>query len=516
MFPRFQGVSNVSRTIPRCLSFFVRRLHGPSLAYAATTFAAILIDSLFKFYYVKIFLIRYKITDSWFNMAQVVFMIWNAVNDPLFGYLQDNSSPSSIFRVRRKSILYGAPLFALSFVTFWFPWDTGGSWLVGLHLMTSLCFYDALYTFVLLAQCALFAEMSTAHEDRLRLVLYSQVASLLGSWSVMASDLISSGLANFSAFQLSTVVIAFISWGGFTVTGLNAKTEVAQISDAVCIMKGSPPPKEPSEFFSKESTVPRVEPPSSSIYKQTLEILRQPNFLSFVFMNFLQISHVTFHSNFASIFLDILLPSDVISARTRSIFSGSLFICPQILVLCLSCLLRSHGSYWVVRYSFCFKIVLSGCLGFLSLSSWLLAFRSETRALLLLLFIVCDSAAGTATFSTFNLLVSDVIDDDMKVNKRASPLSSTIFGTNALITKPAMSLAPMLVIYLLNPFGFEAFKMESKTIMQDVDTFNELKYATLHLIWAWPLIIGCLQYLVFLPYNLRSSHHNVVAKHVES
>lgn len=29
-----------------------------------------------------------RITNSWFNTAQVVYMIWNAVNDPLFGYLQ--------------------------------------------------------------------------------------------------------------------------------------------------------------------------------------------------------------------------------------------------------------------------------------------------------------------------------------------------------------------------------------------------------------------------------------------
>ena len=48
-----------------------RRLHFASLAYAATTFAATLIDSIFKFYYVKVFLIKYQVSDYWFNVAQV-------------------------------------------------------------------------------------------------------------------------------------------------------------------------------------------------------------------------------------------------------------------------------------------------------------------------------------------------------------------------------------------------------------------------------------------------------------
>lgn len=33
-----------------------------------------------------------------------------------------------------------------------------------------------------------------------------------------------------------------------------------------------------------------------------------------------------------------------------------------------------------------------------------------------------------------------------------------VFGTNALFTKPAQSLAPMLVVTLLNKFGYEDLK----------------------------------------------------------
>jgi len=476
-------------------------VHTPSLAYASTSFAATLIDSICKFYYVKIFLLHYKVSDYWFNIAQVIFMIWNAVNDPLFGYIQDNSN-SRIFRVRRLSIQYGAPLFVISFITFWIPWATDGSWVVGLHLIMSLCLYDTLFTFVLLAQCALFAEMSIKHEDRLRLVYYGQIASLLGSWSVAACEFFSSSLSDFTSFQFATVVFALISWFGFHCTGKYAVTEVAQLRN----IKLSP-----AAEINQHNAVAREKGAFHSIMKQTLEILQQKNFLAFVFMNFLQIFNLFFHANFASIFLDVILPSSFPSFH-RTLFNGSLFILPQVLVLCLGPWLQKRGAYWVVMNSFYVKLLSSTSLGvvlnFNLVSELNLAF-------IIMVFIMVDYALCSAVFGTFNLLVSDIIDDDMLNFKRSSPLSSSIFGTNALITKPAISLAPMLIVYLLNPYGFQSFKSNPKYFLTNQVLLNPLKSAVMTLIWTWPFFVALLQILVFRPYSLRCSH-NLVSKHVET
>lgn len=40
------------------------------------------------FYYVKIYMNVFHVPHVWFNIAQTLFMFWNAINDPLFGYLQ--------------------------------------------------------------------------------------------------------------------------------------------------------------------------------------------------------------------------------------------------------------------------------------------------------------------------------------------------------------------------------------------------------------------------------------------
>lgn len=112
-------------------------------------------------------------------------MVWNAVNDPLFGYLQDNSRVPCCSQ-RRLSILYGAPLYSLAFLLAWFPWRSyaPGDWLSGLHLTVALCAFDGMLTFVLLAQCALFAEISSHHQNRLRLIKYNQVGP--SSWRLFS------------------------------------------------------------------------------------------------------------------------------------------------------------------------------------------------------------------------------------------------------------------------------------------------------------------------------------------
>ena len=41
----------------------------------------------------------------------------------------------------------------------------------------------------------------------------------------------------------------------------------------------------------------------------------------------------------------------------------------------------------------------------------------------------------------------------------SSPVSSLVFGTNALFTKPAQSVAPMLIVAILSSYGYEVSRI---------------------------------------------------------
>ena len=257
---------------------------------------------------------RYHVDDNWFNIAQVIYMIWNTLNDPLIGYLQDHMK-LPFTNSRRHSVLYGAPIWAISFLVPWFPWyigeEGGSSWIVGLHLTFSLCFYDTLFTYVLLTHACLMTEMSQSQEDRLRRLQFNRAAGVIGSLGVFFCESYSSNLQDFAKFQTGCVVIAFVAWLALTYTGLHVQTSYEEEHSK----DGQGVPDRSTEF---------------SAWRLTWQLLTQRNFLTFVTANLLNEFHVSYIHNFAGILGDELLHTDVISSTTKSIFFGALNVTPSV------------------------------------------------------------------------------------------------------------------------------------------------------------------------------------------
>ncbi|XP_061568904.1 transmembrane protein 180-like isoform X2 [Cololabis saira] len=413
------------------------RVNHAALAYAMTTLGSGMINNIFSFYYVKLFLNKYKISEGAFHQSQVVYMVWNAVNDPLFGYLQDNSRVPCCSQ-RRLSILYGAPLYSLAFLIAWFPWRsyTPGEWMSGLHLTVALCAFDGMLTFVLLAQCALFAEISSHHQNRLRLIKYNQVASLIGSSSILFCGVLSNNMEDLTSFQSFSVLIAILSCGCMLYTGFHSESRFDnKVSESANPQSGDQAPHQTACSF-------------SMLKKLMWQILTNTDFQLFVLMNFCQVFMLAFFNNFTMIFAEHLIPPDVLPSLAKSIMYGAGFICPQLLVLCSQSLLRSLGYYKIIIFTFYVEAGMAAVMLVLG----------HQHYYILAVFLTFNMVLIQAAFSLFSLPLADIIDADLQQYKRSSPLSSMVFGTNALFTKPAQSLAPMMVLNILNQFGYEKLK----------------------------------------------------------
>jgi Na+/melibiose symporter-like transporter len=255
----------------------------------------------------------YHIEEKWFQTAQVLYLIWNAISDPLFAYIQDGTN-FKFTRTRRESIKYSGPLFALSFLLPWIPWGDN-SILVGLHLVVSLFIWDTMFTFVGLAQCALFTELSHDPSDRIKLTIYQQIGYLIGSSSVLLLEHTSDSLHDFRSFQITAFFITICSWMLFRYTGHYAHTEydLKKMSSLVV-----------EENVSHNKTM------EESYWKQTWQILSDKNFLSFVIANFFQEFHRTFLSNFMAILCDQLISSQDIPQNVRKMFYGGITLMPQV------------------------------------------------------------------------------------------------------------------------------------------------------------------------------------------
>ncbi|MBN3303832.1 MF13A protein, partial [Amia calva] len=468
-------------------------VHPDALAYSMTTLGAGMMNSIFSFYYVKLFLNKYKISEAAFHQSQVIYMIWNAVNDPLFGYLQDNSSVPCCSR-RRLAILYGAPFYALSFLLAWFPWRAyaAGDWLSGVHLLVALCAFDGMLTFVLLSQCALFAEMSSEHHSRLKLIKYSQVASLVGSSSVLVCGLASGNMDDFPAFQAVTVLVALLACGCMLYTGLHSQSRYEA-------RQGSKAEQEAPQGSSSS-------PPGlslTSICSMTWQILTQRDFQRFVTMNFFQVFMVAFCNNFTMIFTEHLVPRDALPPLAKSLMYGAGFICPQMVVLGSQRLLRTVGYYRLILLTFYLEVGAAGVMLLLG----------PQHYYILALFLTTNMVLVQAAFSLFNLPLADIIDADLQSNKRSSPLSSMVFGTNALFTKPAQSLAPMLIVNTLNQFGYETLKDVGAAA--DLSSLQALHSTMFYLVCLVPMCVCAMQIAAWTPFSIRDSH-TVDAKYIET
>lgn len=453
------------------------QLNQNALAYSATTVAATMMNSVFQFYYVNLFINVYRITDTWFNNAQLIYLVWNAINDPLFGYFQDHSN-ISFLKHRRLNILYGAPFFALSFLLPWFGWAANSEpdWLIGIHLTVSLCFYDAMFTFVVLAQCSLFAEISPRDEEKETVLQYSQAASIVGCSSVLFCEFFSDHMTKLRMLQGCCIVIAILSALLMRYSGRNVRPAVERGDEALLSMKEIDGNKGGSD--------------ETSLIKITKQIFSQRNFMCFVVMNFFQVFHTTFSSNFFGMFRDQFMKTNAISSTVKSLMAGSAFILPQAVVLLNGRMISKFGSYSLILWSFYLKVLLSV----------LMYAVGQTHVWILAAFMMTDTVLPSAAFSLFNFSVSDIIEEDSKTFKRRRPISSMIFGTNALVTKPAQSIAPMLVVYTLQKYGYQTGKAwQEKGATEN----TELQSVMFNLLCLIPACIGVVQIVVWRIYTLR-------------
>lgn len=80
------------------------------------------------------------------GVVWLLFGIWNAVNDPLFGYISDRTK-SKLGR-RIPYIRFGAPVFVLGFISLWvnIPGSEGNQIALFIQMLLALFVFDSLYT----------------------------------------------------------------------------------------------------------------------------------------------------------------------------------------------------------------------------------------------------------------------------------------------------------------------------------------------------------------------------------
>ncbi|KAL4612922.1 transmembrane protein 180-like [Arapaima gigas] len=424
-----------------------------TVLYGSLSLFISILHNVFLLYYVDTFVSVYKIDKVSFWVGETVFLIWNSLNDPLFGWLSDHSflsshdsrsqisAPEVVLR-RLQSLSRNGPLFALSFLAFWVAWAPPG-----LQFLVCLCLYDGFLTAVDLSHNALLADLAVSAGDRARLNFHGSLFSALGSLSVFLSHCFWNK-EDFFSFRLFCVALASVSALGFAVaSGLLRRrfhSEACQWHDEATALKELCVGKAP---LAQEQSI--------TLGQYLRQLSRHRNFLWFVSMNLVQVFHCHFNSNFFPLFLEHLL-SDRISASTGSFLLGISYIAPHLNNLYFLTLCQRFGVYRVIHWLFLLKLALSV----------LMLLGGADQVYLLCIFIASNRVFTEGTCKLLNLVVTDLVDEDMVLNRRQQAASALLFGMVALVTKPGQTFAPLVGTWLLCTYtGYDIFEREP---MQDV------------------------------------------------
>ena len=125
------------------------------------------------------FFVNYFGMDAgWSATCWLLFGIWNAVNDPLFGYISDRTK-SKLGR-RIPYIRYGSVLIAGVFILSWVRFfSTGSDIQMFAQMLISLFFFDMLYTAIATSLYVMPYEMAVTNEARGKILFVKVIFGLV-------------------------------------------------------------------------------------------------------------------------------------------------------------------------------------------------------------------------------------------------------------------------------------------------------------------------------------------------
>ncbi len=122
-----------------------------------------------------------KLPIELIGYTMIAYGVWNAINDPLFGYLSDRTRTRWGRRI--PYVAGGLLPLALVFILLWMPpfrVVDGGYLPLFIYFTAMMFLFDGVYTLVILNWTALFPEMFPSLEDRSVVSLWRQVFGNIG------------------------------------------------------------------------------------------------------------------------------------------------------------------------------------------------------------------------------------------------------------------------------------------------------------------------------------------------
>ncbi len=352
------------------------------------------------------------LSEFYTGLAWLIFIAWNALNDPLFGFIEDRTKSEKYGR-RIPYIRFGAPFYVILFIICWFP-------LVGLNDQVALFWYflfilfafDTIFTIVGLITYSMPAEMAITSKARAGVMIFVSIFTGLGTlltFLLPSVLLTGSDAPPIAVFQNTMVILGIIC--------------------GVIIFIAS--------YYIKENKYTYLEEPLS-YWNSIKETFKNKPFLIFEVGAFcLTVAQYTL-TGAVFYYLDFVLDiGGVLTIVPLVIFFGMIFA--------FTIVFNKFLGKYELKTIFFWTIIFTGAAFFLF---FFIGWNFFTAIIAMVLLGIGYSGQTM----TIQMVLADAIDyDEMRTGKRRETSYS---GVSALITKPAVSIAPWLFLTIISSYGF--------------------------------------------------------------
>jgi len=366
------------------------------------------------FFYTDVVRLDPKLVSLAFAIS---YGVWNAINDPLIGYISDRTRTRWGRRI--PYILFGAPLLFIAFALVWSP-PLGGRPLttpshlgIFLYFAILIALFDLLYTAVSVPYISLFPEMYEDIRDRTEVSIYRQVAAMVGSVLAMAAapviaDALSGRFGRLGGWTGAGVILGLVGSGAFLVSLLGSR--------------------EREEFRAEEAM------PLAEAFRATFT---NPTFLAFVGANLMICYIWSWLSAMVPFFTKYIIGAE---EREAGLLFLAMFITSMLLYPLWRRVALRRGSKDTLAVAVPLFVV------FLLL---VLVVRNLPQALVMMLLL---GAANSGITLVREVVLSDVIDEDeLRTGRRRE---GSYFGVNAFIERFAMVLVGGSTALVLSMSGY--------------------------------------------------------------
>lgn len=360
------------------------------------------------------------LTARWIGIASLIYAIWNAINDPLFGYITDNTRSKHGRRI--PYMRFTAPFLALTFILVWFAPVKAGQQTLFWWMLVSMLLYDTAYTIIGLVYSSLLPEVSESDAERNGLQISSSLFAMLGTLlGFLIPDFFrpkSGAELSFWPLRIAMIAVAVVAMLLIIATTLKVK--------------------ERKEFTQVDKPIPLMASIKYTFTSKSFVILVAENFMA-ILMSSLILGSMFYLA-------DYVMQMGVINLLVY------LFI-PLIIGIPITTLIRKKVGVVTAQQ---LLMVIAGI--------GLVAVAFVPKALI----PVCIALAGfglSGPQTLTNVLFAQVTDEDeLRTGVRRE---GAFFGVNALLTKPAQSVALWIAPAILEATHFVTRASQEGSIYLD-------------------------------------------------